>query len=172
MGPWNTEDTDKETFLNSRRSGIAKTETFWPWWQPFNRLYFETLSFFLLFLLFPLFATLKRGGGGGVLSGHRPWKSLKKIKIFPWKVWLFCLVFRGEHFLFINITKFKVFLFFCNLTDIKKLKSFKDYDVCTINFFRMGHTLERNLTKLVHVWKEKNPKLNIFISSLFQGKKS
>ena len=73
----------------------------------------------------------------------------------------------------LSLKRFGYFVyFFCNLTDIKKLKSFKDYDVCTINFFRMGHTLERNLTKLVYVWKEKNPKLNIFISSLFQGKKS
>ena len=36
----------------------------------------------------------------------------------------------------------------------------------------MSHTLKRNLTKLVYVRKEKNPKLKIFISSLFQGKKS
>ena len=26
----------KENVLNSRRSSMAKTVTFWPWWQPFN----------------------------------------------------------------------------------------------------------------------------------------
>ena len=53
-----------------------------------------------------------------------------------------------------------------------KIEKFKDYDVYLINAFRMSHTLKRNLTKLVCVRKEKNPKLKIFISSLFQGKKS
>ena len=32
-----------------------------------------------------------------------------------------------------------------------------------INFFRISYTLKRNLTKLVLVWKEKNPKLEIII---------
>ena len=53
-----------EQFLNSRRSRIAKTVTFWPWWQSFNRFCFESLSYFLLFPLF-LFATQKSGGGLG-----------------------------------------------------------------------------------------------------------
>ena len=35
----------------------------------------------------------------------------------------------------------------------------------------MSHTLKSYLTKLVYVQKEKNPKLKIFISSLFQEKK-
>ena len=35
----------------------------------------------------------------------------------------------------------------------------------------MSHTLKSYLTKLVYVRKEKNPKLKIFISSLFQEKK-
>ena len=39
-----------------------------------------------------------------------------------------------------------------------------------VNVFRMSHTLRRNLTKLIYVWKEKNPKLKIFISLLIQGK--
>ena len=34
----------------------------------------------------------------------------------------------------------------------------------------MSHSLKRNLTKCVHVLKEKKPELKIFISSLFQGK--
>ena len=33
-------------------------------------------------------------------------------------------------------------------------------------FFRMSHTLKRDLTKLVYIWKEKNPQLKIFISLL------
>ena len=39
-----------------------------------------------------------------------------------------------------------------------------------VNVFRMSHILRRNLTKLIYVWKEKNPKLKIFISLLIQGK--
>ena len=35
----------QEQFLNSKRSRIAKTVTFWPWWQPFNSFSFETLFF-------------------------------------------------------------------------------------------------------------------------------
>ena len=35
----------------------------------------------------------------------------------------------------------------------------------------MSNTIKRNLTKLVYVHKEKNPKLKIFISLLFQGEK-
>ena len=33
------------------------------------------------------------------------------------------------------------------------------FDVYIINLFRFSHTLQRNLTKLVYVQKEKNPKL-------------
>ena len=29
--PWNTEKYCQEKFLNSRRSKMAKTVTFWPW---------------------------------------------------------------------------------------------------------------------------------------------
>ena len=36
-------------FFNSRRSRMAKTVTCWPWWQPSNCFYIETLSFFSLF---------------------------------------------------------------------------------------------------------------------------
>ena len=39
----------QETFLNSRRSRMAKTLTFWPWWQPFSSFCFETVSFLHLF---------------------------------------------------------------------------------------------------------------------------
>ena len=38
---------------------------------------------------------------------------------------------------------------------------FKDHDAYIINFFRMSHTLKRNVTKLVQVRKEKNPKFKI-----------
>ena len=50
-------------FLNSRRSRMAKTVTFWPWWQRFNSFCFESLSFLPLFPFF-LFATQKSGGRG------------------------------------------------------------------------------------------------------------
>ena len=55
--------------MNSRRSRIAKTIIFWPWWQPFDSFYFETLSF-LPSSPFFLFATQTggRGGGGGTWS--------------------------------------------------------------------------------------------------------
>ena len=51
------------TILNSRRSRMAKTATFWLWWQSFNSLCFKTLCFFPLFLFF-LFVTQKKGGAG------------------------------------------------------------------------------------------------------------
>ena len=57
----------QEKYSNSRRSRIAKTIIFWPWWQPFNSFYFETLSFLPLSPFF-LFATQKgrtTDGGGG-----------------------------------------------------------------------------------------------------------
>ena len=47
-----------------------------------------------------------------------------------------------------------------------------NYDVYTINIFRLSHTLQRNSTKLVYVRNEQNSKLEIFMSSLFHGKKS
>ena len=50
-----------EKCLNSRRSRMAKTVTFWPWWQPFDSFCFETLSF-STFSPFSLFATQKSRG--------------------------------------------------------------------------------------------------------------
>ena len=50
----------QETFSNSRRSRMAKTIIFWPWWQPFNRFCFETLSFLPLSPFF-IFAPQKSG---------------------------------------------------------------------------------------------------------------
>ena len=51
-------------------------------------------------------------------------------------------------------------------------EAWKIYDVYINNFLRMSRTLKRNLTKLVYVREKKTPKLKIFISSLFDGKKS
>ena len=48
----------QEKFSNSRRSRMAKTIIFWPWWQPFDSFCFETLSFLPLPPIF-LFATQK-----------------------------------------------------------------------------------------------------------------
>ena len=42
-----------ENFLNSRCSTVAKTVTFWPWWQPF--VLFLLFLCFLFFLLLPFF---------------------------------------------------------------------------------------------------------------------
>ena len=52
----------QEQFLNSRRSRIAKTVTFWPWWQPFNSFSFETLSFFPFVSLFSFLLRKKAEG--------------------------------------------------------------------------------------------------------------
>ena len=41
----------QEKYVNSRRSRLAKTVTFWPWWQLFNSSCFETLPFFPVFFL-------------------------------------------------------------------------------------------------------------------------
>ena len=41
----------QEKFLNSRRSRIVKTVTFWPWWQSFDSFCFETLVFSVFALL-------------------------------------------------------------------------------------------------------------------------
>ena len=62
-GPKNTEKYLSATwltrkYLNFRRSRIAKTVTFWPWWQTFNSFCFKTLSSFPLFPFF-LFVTQK-----------------------------------------------------------------------------------------------------------------
>ena len=35
----------------------------------------------------------------------------------------------------------------------------------------MGGTLKKNLTKLVYVWQERNPKLKIAMPLLFLGRK-
>ena len=59
----------QEKFLNSRRSRMTKTATFWPWWQSFNSFCFETLTFFFFYFFF-FFATQKSGG---------PWP--------PWPPW-------------------------------------------------------------------------------------
>ena len=58
--------------LNSRRSRMAKIVEFWPWWQPFNSFYFETLSFFLCF---PFFFLIRKKGGvpPWPLWCRRPW---------------------------------------------------------------------------------------------------
>ena len=77
----------QEKFLNSRRSRMDKTVTFWPWWQHFNSFCFETLSFFPLFSFF-FFCYAKKegeGGGGGEDSPppprcHRTCAQLKELE--------------------------------------------------------------------------------------------
>ena len=97
------------------------------------------------------------------------------------------LVFTEEiafkHFLFINITNYLLILTLQSPGSLyslvitqtlksEKRKYFKDSVVYLINVFRISHTLKRNTTKLVCVRKEKNRKLKILISSLFQRKNS
>ena len=53
----------QETFLNSKRSGMAKTVTFWLWWQSFNSFCFKALCFFLCLSFF--FLLRKKVGKGG-----------------------------------------------------------------------------------------------------------
>ena len=77
------------------------------------------------------------------------------------KVWLFFLIFT-EEIAFLS--------YFSESTQALKYENWKckDYGVYLINVFRMSPTLKRNLTKLVYVWREKNPKtwnLHIFIIS-------
>ena len=96
------------------------------------------------------------------------------------------LVFTEEiafkHFLFINITNYLLILTLQSPGSLyslvitqtlksEKRKYFKDSVVYLI-VFRISHTLKRNTTKLVCVRKEKNRKLKILISLLFQRKKS
>ena len=61
----------EEKFSNSRRSRMAKTIIFRPWWQPFNSFCFETLSFLPL-SPFLLFATQKSGEAMAPLQSPPP----------------------------------------------------------------------------------------------------
>ena len=85
--------------------------------------------------------------------------SIKKVVFSLWKGLLIFLVFTEEialkDFIIINITKPSFFLFFSDHRDIKKKieNIFKDYGVYWTNVFRMSHTFNRKLTKLVYVWK-------------------
>ena len=49
---------------------------------------------------------------------------------------------------------------------MKKLNSFKDYDIYTINFLKMSHALKRNQTKMIYVWKEKKFKSSYLLNFL------
>ena len=70
----------QEKFLKSRRFRMAKTVTFWPWWQPFNDFCFETLPFVPLFPFF-LFAAEKSGGGiAGPAQFFATERALKMMK--------------------------------------------------------------------------------------------
>ena len=91
----------KEKVLNWRRFRMAKTVTFWPWWQPYNSFCFENVSFFPLnSFRFFLLATQKVylcvcvrvcwGVGGGPSSADTPgvtgprvrrWKMVKRKQI-------------------------------------------------------------------------------------------
>ena len=74
-----------------------------------------------------------------------------------------------KHILFTKITKFRVFLFCSDDTDMTRWNSFKDYDVYIINSFRWVILSREN--KRTGFMFQKKKKLKIFISSLFSGKK-
>ena len=77
-----------EKFLNSRRSRMAKTVIFWPWWQPFNSFCFETLSFFASVSLFS-FCYAKEWGAHGSLRSPPvspallTYANLNNSSVFP-----------------------------------------------------------------------------------------
>ena len=66
VGSW------QQKFFNFRHSRLAKTVTFWPCWQTFNRFCFDTLSFFPLFLLFFFLIRKKVGGWHSSLLHSHP----------------------------------------------------------------------------------------------------
>ena len=83
----------------------------------------------------------------------------------------FFLVFTEEiafkYFQFINITKFRFFLFLCDHADIKKWKSFKEYDVYIIIIFRIAGP---NLDLLCVRQSDTLPINEIYAKLYFQAK--
>ena len=86
-------------FFNSRCSRMAKTVTFWPWWQPSNCFCFETLSFFSLFSHFSYcYAKKVEGpwpissppslGVAGLGMALKFYTSV--VKVLKLKLWIFC----------------------------------------------------------------------------------
>ena len=83
--PWNTEKSAtmvgrQEKFLNSRRSRMIKTVTFWLGWQSFNSFFFETFLFFFFAFAFYFWFGGRGGEGWGAWPSqpprcHRPWFS-------------------------------------------------------------------------------------------------
>ena len=66
------------------------------------------------------------------------------------------------------------FFYFSVITQTKKSKNWKYFkynNVYLTDAFSKSYNLKTNLTELVYVRKEKNPKIKIFIPSLFQGEK-
>ena len=79
---------------------MAKTVTFWPWWQPFDSLCFETLSLFPLFP-FILFAAKKVGGGACPPRPPRYRRSSIHFSFTAnWPVIPFLIAYSIEHIFF------------------------------------------------------------------------
>ena len=83
---------------------MAKAVTFWPWWQRFNNLWFETL-FFSFISLFP-FCYAKRWSVHGT---PRPFRcprlcSIQYKNFLKQKLWLFLTFFLCLHNQLISIT--------------------------------------------------------------------
>ena len=102
-----------EKCLNSRRSRMAKTVTFWPWRHPFNSFCFESLSFFPLFPFF-VFATQKSGvqrgvgGRGGMPAPPDPPVSPLALLRFPAEYFPF-IKYSLKNFRVLNIYQTKLF---------------------------------------------------------------
>ena len=92
--------------LNSRRSRMAKTLTFWPWWQPFN----SEMVWNYFFFLFPFFSFCYAKKCVCVGGGASPLVS-------PWYCQA-CIFFKKQrniHVLYIKHTLFDIQSVLCRL---------------------------------------------------------
>ena len=108
-----------EKFFNSRRSRMAKTVTFWPWWQPFNSFCLKVVLFFLCFPFFYLLCKKVGKAWSARLPQYRrlcetlvfisymlsnvPNVWIKKLMWFPgWNLWTFRLIRINELIYFVD----------------------------------------------------------------------
>ena len=59
----------QEKFSNSKRSRMAKTIIFWPWWQPFGSFCSETFFFFFIFVSPPAIPVLAGPVAAAIVVG-------------------------------------------------------------------------------------------------------
>ena len=122
--PWKTERYCQppwlvgKTFLNYRRSRMAKTVTFWPWWQP---LIASALNLFLFFFFF--FLLRKRMWGPWPLG---PFSVGGYVHQFPWTfVFAIYVKISSAHLLTLNKLIVLLTYFFLSVIEnfLKDLKS-------------------------------------------------